>query len=122
MLDAFLSLPGHLWALLVSYLPGNLGLRLRYRYWKKRLRSLGKGVRFDTGIHIQRPDYVEIDANAWIDRNVVILAGPDSSSREKIIRKNADYRGEPGVVHIGRNVHVGVGCILSGISPQSPHP
>ena len=32
------------------------------------------------------------------------------------LMKNEYYEGEPGVVHIGKNIHVGIGCIISGIS------
>jgi len=102
--------------MVISYLPGEIGFVLRYRFWKKRLKYLGEGVRIDTGIYFQYPDYIEIGDNSWIDRNVVILAGMDTSKREKIIIKNNEYPGEPGVVHIGKNCHIGIGCIVSGIS------
>ena len=35
---------------------------------------------------------------------------------EKVYKTNPRYPGRPGDVFIGKNVHVGVGCILSGIS------
>jgi acetyltransferase-like isoleucine patch superfamily enzyme len=102
--------------LLVTHWPGATGYRIRYAFWKKRLRFLGENVLLDTGIHFQSPAFIEIEGNCWIDRNVVIMAGPDQSAREKIIKRNKQFPGIPGVVHIGRNVHVGPGCVLSGIS------
>ncbi|MGB9627200.1 MAG: hypothetical protein ACPL6D_00945 [Thermodesulfobacteriota bacterium] len=80
------------------------------------MKYIGKNVRISTGVYFQNPEYISIDDNCWIDMNVSILAGLDSSKREKIIIKNEAYKGEKGVVHIGKNVHVGIGCIISGIS------
>lgn len=105
-----------LWLMLVTHWPGPPGNWLRYVYWKRRLKFLGKNVLLDTGIYFQNPKFIEIHDNCWIDRNVAILAGLDSSKRERIVKANKCYPGLPGVVHIGENVHVGPGCILSGIS------
>ena len=102
--------------MVISYLPGGLGDALRYRYWRKRLKNLGKGVRIDVGVYFQNPEFISIDDNCWIDRNVMILAGNDTSAREKVILRNPSFCGEPGVVHIGKNVHVGAFCVISGIS------
>ena len=102
--------------MIVTYLPGETGSRLRYRYWKKRLRYLGKNVLIDEGVYFYNSEYIYIDDNAWIDKNVVIMAGPFHSKREKRTLQNKSYPGEPGVVFIGKNVHIGTGGILSGIS------
>lgn len=109
------ALPAALWRLLVTELPGEAGQALRHRHWRKRLRRLGEGVRIDPGVSFQGPEFIEIGDRCWIDRRVMILAGPDRSTREKIERPNPAYRGEPGVVQIGRNVHVGPGSIVSGL-------
>lgn len=111
-----LHFPVDIWQMFISYLPGVTGAKLRYKYWKKRLKFLGKNVKIDVGVYFQNPQFISIDDNCWIDRNVVILAGLDNSNREKIIRENDKYPGLSGEVFIGRNVHVSVGCILSGIS------
>ncbi len=115
VIKALTLLPG-LWLAVISHLPGPAGFSLRYRYWRKRLKAIGNGVLIDTGVHFQNPGFISLGDNCWIDKDVIMLAGLDNSSREKIILKNRDYPGEPGVVHIGRNVHVGPGCIISGIS------
>lgn len=104
------------YTMVISYLPGQVGFLMRYRFWKGKLRYIGKNVKIDTGVYFQNPDFISIDDNCWIDKNVVILAGVDKSEREKFVRKNREFKGEPGVVRIGKNVHVGVGCIISGIS------
>jgi acetyltransferase-like isoleucine patch superfamily enzyme len=109
------GLPADTYLMFVTYLPGALGFYLRARYWSKRLKFFGGNVRIDTGVYFQNPGFIEIKENCWIDKNVLILAGIDGSQREKIVLANSAYTGDPGVVHIGKNVHIGVGCILSGI-------
>lgn len=101
---------------MITYLPGPAGYALRYSFWRKRLRRLGKGSRIGTNVYFQKPDYIEIGDNCWIDHNVIILAGPDYNDREKIIRTNMNFTGVPGVVHIGKNVHIGPNTLISGIS------
>ncbi len=110
------SFPAELWLALISYLPGRVGVQLRYYFWKKRLRYLGKNVRIDTGVYFQNPNYISINDNCWIDKNVMILAGLDKSRREKVVIKNSEFNGEKGVVYLGKNIHLGPGCIISGIS------
>ena len=112
---ALLGVPAALRLLVITHLPGRSGEFFRYRYWKKRLRYLGKDVRIDTGVYFQNPAYIDIDDNTWIDKNVSILAGLDASQREKVLLANPYFKGQPGVVHIGKNSHIGSGAILSGI-------
>lgn len=103
--------------LLIIYWPGELGFILRGKYYRKKLKSIGKDVKIDVGVHFQNPQFISIGNNCWIDRGVVIIAGIDSSSREKILRSSTEkFKGKPGEVIISDNVHVGIGCIISGIS------
>lgn len=102
--------------MVVTYLPGESGQVLRYRYWKKRLRYLGENVKIDEGVYFSNPKYIHIDDNSWIDKNVVIMAGPFNSKRELRTIKNPSYPGEPGVVFIGKHCHIGHSNVLSGIS------
>lgn len=116
IIKLLIEFPGDIWLMFITYLPGQSGFTLRYIFWRKRLKYLGKNSRIDTGVYFQNPNYIYIDDNTWIDKNVIILAGLDNSKREKAIFLNKDYKGEPGVVYIGKNVHVAPNCILSGIS------
>ena len=99
----------------VTHLPGPSGYAVRRWYWRGRLRHLGQGALIDTGVHFRNPGFIHVGENAWIDKGAVILAGSDASPREKIAVANPAFEGQPGVVHIGANVHVGIGCIVSGI-------
>ena len=115
-LKILMKLPVEIWQMLISYLPGRIGFILRYNFWKKRLKQLGENVIIDTGVYFQNPNYIVIQDNCWIDKNVIILAGLDNSNREKIKIENKDFNEGNGVVYIGKNVHIGPGCIISGIS------
>ena len=109
--------PAALWAMLVTYLPGAVGNAIRYRYWQRRLKHLGRATILDTGVHFTNPGYISIGASCWIDKNVIILAGVDNKyDREKVTRGALDFPGEPGVVYIGDYVHLAPRVLISGIS------
>ena len=109
------TLPTDIWQALISNLPGPVGYRLRRRFWRKRLKEMGKDVRIDCGAYFQNPQFISIDDNVWIDRGVIILAGRDKSTRPRRILENATFPLEEGAVHIGKNVHIAAQCIISGI-------
>jgi acetyltransferase-like isoleucine patch superfamily enzyme len=110
------SLFPELWRMVVFYLPGAVGYDLRRRYWKTRLKHLGEGVIIEPGVLFQGPEHIWIGDHTWIDRGVILLAGIDTSGREKIVLDNPRFEGEPGVIHIGEFVHIAPHCIISGIS------
>lgn len=111
-----LRFPIDILQMFINYLPGAIGFKLRHIFWKNHLKLLGKNVRIDVGVYFQNPQFISIDDNCWIDKNVIILAGLDKSEREKIIIRNREFKGKPGFVYIGKNVHIGPSCIISGIS------
>jgi acetyltransferase-like isoleucine patch superfamily enzyme len=116
ILKFIVTLFSDLQLLVITYLPGGTGQALRQRYWRNRLRHLGQNVLIDTGVYFQNPRFIHIEDNCWIDKGVMILAGVDESNREKLVIDNPNFTGEPGVVYIGRDVHIGIGCVISGIS------
>lgn len=115
-LKILFKLPLDIWLMLISYLPGEIGFKLRYLFWKNRLGHLGKNVKIDIGVTFQNPTYIFINDNCWIDKYVIIMAGKDKSNREKIYIRNKNYKEEPGKVYIGKNIHIGPNSIISGIS------
>jgi galactoside O-acetyltransferase len=96
-------------------IPGGLGRKTRYAYYKRRLGYIGENVIFDCGVKILNPEYVRIDSNTWIDNYTVILAGPPDSSRGAF-----NYKSRPGCkaalgeVIIGKNCHVAMFVVLQG--------
>lgn len=100
---------------MIGSLPGTLGRRLRYTYYKRRLKLLGKSVVFDVGVRIHSPESVSIGDNTWIDNYVVILAGPPTIKDRAIQRKpNPFYHYSEGEVVIGRNCHIANFVVIQG--------
>lgn len=114
-LKMILEAIGQIWPLIITHLPGEAGFYFRERYWRSRLGHCGQGVRFGVGVDLVNPEMISIADDSFLDRDVVVIAGVDRSQREVVRRKNRLYPGEPGWVTIGSNVHIGDGCILSGI-------
>jgi len=110
-----LNLPLDIWLLFISYLPGPLGFRFRYNYWKKRLKYIGKNVKIDQGVYLQNPKFISLDDNCWIDKYVIILAGHDQSQRPRRYIQNKAFPIKKGSVHIGKSVHIGPYSLISGI-------
>ena len=114
-----ITIPKAILLALITNLPGEIGRRLRYRYWKKRLRYLGRDVLIDVGVYFQRPEYISIGDNSWLDRHVIILAGPSKANRAKKEISNLSFQYEVGEVVIGSQVHIAPNVILSGIGGLS---
>ena len=110
-----IRMPKDFYKMLCIYYPGPVGFKLRYKYFKKRLKFLGKDVRLDVGIYFQNPEYIEIDNNTWIDRNVIILAGPPGSNRITYEKPNPDFKESIGEVYLGEYTHIAPNCVLSGM-------
>lgn len=115
VIKVFLREGIQVWLMFITYLPGQAGFVLRRRYWRKRLRFLGEGTKIDIGVYFQNPEHISIGENCWIDRGVILLAGPDGSKREKRYRDNPRFPLKKGMLHIGKNVHIGPGSIISAI-------
>lgn len=101
--------------MMVIYMPGPQGFRLRAKHWKKRLKFLGENVKIDVGVYFQNPQYISLDDNCWIDRNVIILAGAPGGGRVTYTKDNPDFTLEQGDVYIGKCTHIAPNCVLSGI-------
>lgn len=111
-----LLFPLRLLEMFLSGLPGPVGNRLRYYYWKSRLKALGKGTVIEPGVFFQDPAHTRIGANCWIDRGVMILAGyPEKDQRKVHLMHNPAFLHTKGEVVIGARVHLGPYAVLSGI-------
>lgn len=100
----------------IFYLPGPLGFKLRYRYYKNRLKYLGENVQIDIGVYIQNPQHVSIGDTTWIDKYVILLAGRPHEGKRKIYRKpNHRFKGEEGELIIGHNTHIAPYALISGM-------
>lgn len=105
-----------LFALPIIYSPGLAGEKLRYLYYKPKLKYLGKNVKIDIGVQFINPNFISIDDNTWVDKNVILLAGkPIIGEREIKVKDNPNYNGGVGEIYIGANCHIAPNCIISGI-------
>lgn len=103
------------WLLLVRHLPGDLGVLLRRRYWRRRLGALGEDVRIDEGVQIVNPQHVFIGSGCWIATGAFIGAGPISTEEREVFRKaNREFGGSEGEIRLGDHVYVGPGALLNG--------
>ena len=107
--------PVDIWQMFITYLPGPVGFKLRYVFWKKRLKFLGKNVKIDIGVYFHNSQCIEIYDNCWIDRNVIILAGKPGLERVTFFKESPEHKGKEGEVHIGKNTHIAPNCVLSGM-------
>jgi acetyltransferase-like isoleucine patch superfamily enzyme len=107
-----------LWGLIewfVIFFPNPLGFRLRYWFWKFRLKALGRNVRIGVGVKIAGPQYISIGSNCWIDDYVLITAGPLGNDGRTVSRKvNPDYQHSEGEISIGNYVHLAPFVVLQG--------
>lgn len=110
-----LNFPIDVWQMFITYLPGQIGVVLRRVFWRNRLKYLGEKVVIGVGIYFQNPQYISIDDKCWIDRNVVILAGPPHEGRITFEKQNPDFPLMHGEVYIGKFTHVAPNCVLSGM-------
>lgn len=91
---------------LIRNIPGSIGRKVRYWYYRYRLGYCGKNVYIDIGVIITDPKSVFLGSNVWLDNYVLILSGAPGGNR-KIFRKlNQAYNFLEGQLHVGDNVHI----------------
>ena len=101
--------------LLVTFLPGSTGARLRTRYYRDRLGFLGDNVRIDIGVQFTNPQLIRIADNCWIDKYVVIMAGRPSEGERLLIRtKNEAFLHSEGEVILASGCHIAPHAVLNG--------
>jgi acetyltransferase-like isoleucine patch superfamily enzyme len=91
--------------LIITYLPGSSGNRLRYLYYKRKLKSCGKHVIIDMGVVIDGAELISLGNYVHIDKYCIISTGTKLVG--KICKKeNSNYKNEIGELIIGDNVHI----------------
>ena len=83
---------------LIRYIPGPIGFKLRYYYYKLFLKKMGKNVMIDVGVFLNGPANISLADFVWIDCNCIISA----------------HLGE---ISIGRRVHIAPFSILGAREP-----
>lgn len=97
---------------LIRYIPSQIGIKLRYLYYRNRLLNCGKGVIIDIGVYFQNPGKISLGNKVWIDKNVIFLAGSPNLSRKVFVKENISYAGEIGELRIDDFVHVAQNVVI----------
>ena len=109
---------------LIRGVPGGLGQRLRYRYYRRRLGGCGRNVRIDEWVILQNPENIIIGDDVWIFSHSVLTApGPHEdrlSGNKRVIARDDPTRGHDDErtaphLRIGNEVQVGLYNVLNGI-------
>lgn len=92
---------------LIRNISGRIGRAIRYSYYRRRLGSCGKGVIIEQGVFFQSPKSIFLGDYVWIDKYVLLIAGPFSPSGRKFHNKvNKSYSGKPGHLRISNGAHI----------------
>jgi acetyltransferase-like isoleucine patch superfamily enzyme len=107
--------------LLVSRLPGALGLLLRGRLYPWLLGKVGKGVVFGAGITLRHPGKIRIGDNSIIDDNVVLDAKGSSNrgitiGKDCFIGRNTILSCKNGDIELGDRANVSSNCSIMSTS------
>lgn len=97
---------------LIRNIDGPIGQKVRFFYYKNKLGSCGKNVIIDIGVVITSPSDIFISDNVWIDKYVILLAGKPKGNRKILHKKNLDFFGKEGELHIGNGVHIAPFCVI----------
>jgi acetyltransferase-like isoleucine patch superfamily enzyme len=101
--------------LIIVYMPGALGRKLRYWFYKNKLKKCGRNVIIDEGVIVENPKWISIDDNVWIGRYTTIEVGaiPFSPEKDIVKRKTNPYiRVNEGELTIGAGCHIGAYNII----------
>lgn len=92
---------------LITNISGSTGRKLRFIYYRKKLKKCGTNVAIDEGVVISNPSFISIGNNVWIDKYSVLTAG--KSTLKGVIKsiKNKNYNLHEGELVIGDGVHIG---------------
>jgi acetyltransferase-like isoleucine patch superfamily enzyme len=96
---------------LLRGISGPLGIRLRRAWYQRRLGQCGSNLTVEAGVHFIGPEHIELGDSVWIDRNVVLIAGPPREAARIVARRTADNVIE-GKLRIGDASHLGIGTII----------
>ena len=92
--------------LLIIYMPGDFGIKIRKIYYSKKLKSLGKNVKIGIGVEIEGCEFIEIGDNVRIDKDCIIHAGISIINKKNIILENSQNNIQRGTIYIGDEVRI----------------
>jgi hypothetical protein len=96
----------------VEDLPGEVGFKLWYAYWKRRLKSLGEGTRMGSSVSFQNPSMITI-GDGCNRQGLHSARRPARSGRAPISR--GDHVVDEGCIDLGSNIYVAPYAFFSGM-------
>lgn len=100
---------------LVAHIPSELGRRLRFWFYRNRVKHIEWPVFIDIGARIVNPGFVSIGKNTWIQSYAMIVGGPPKHGIDALERKhNSAFLHGDGEVVLGENCEIGCFAILQG--------
>lgn len=99
---------------ILRHFSGPLGVHLRRAFYQRCLYECGKRVVIDTGVSLIGPEWISLGDDVWIDKNVVVIAGPTPTDKQAEYRSNVMSIPEAGWVKIGSKSHIGIGTVIQG--------
>ncbi|MCD4676669.1 MAG: hypothetical protein K8S18_11850 [Desulfobacula sp.] len=111
----FVSIIDDLILCIIKNIEGRLGYKLRYLYYKRKLKYLGRDVSFGMGVRIINPSCVSIGNNCCIDDYVILIAGIHEEKRRIRYRRNKNFSFEKGEIVIGNRCHIAQYAYILGL-------
>ena len=84
-------------------------------YYKKKLKSSGKNIYFDSGVTVLGPENIEIGENIFFMKNSFLYAnegGVIKIGNNFALNSNTQLGASGGSIYIGDNVLIGPNCVL----------
>ncbi len=109
------QVPRDLFLMVLIYLPGVSGIRLRRWYYRKRLRQCGRDFTVLPGVHLAGLQYIDVGDNVMLRENVIVHAGVAVEGDGREVRELPAVHGvEPGIVRIGNHSRIAFGALILG--------
>ena len=93
----------------LRWVGGPVGVRLRRAWYRSRFKSCGARVTIDLGVIIEGAEYISAGDDVWIDKQVILIAGPNGPTPAD---QPADI--PHGEIQIGAASHICPGVIIQG--------
>ncbi len=98
---------------LITDIPGGLGQRIRFFYWRRRFMSCGNNIRIDQGVIFNNPENIILKSNIWIHGYSILTAPAKEVTHAK--NKNIIENKKGKLLEIGNEVQIGSYNIINGI-------
>lgn len=93
----------------LRWVGGPVGIGLRRAWYRNRFKFCGQRVTIDLGVIIEGAEHISIGDDVWIDKQVILIAGPNGP-----IPEGQPAGIPPGEIYIGSASHICPSVIIQG--------